>query len=192
MARLCILWEDFITEATGGAANSIQEMDGHSPQWRRLYFLRRSIGTVHEIRMALHHLQTQGEFKEAFSMEPKPAQDRFIESYETLLKHEKLIKDLRNTIAGGHVKQTAIKEGLIRMDSEAHGIFQQGECYKDIRFKFAHAIVLEAFFKNDFGDGVEKEINEFMNFMHEVIRNTLRMVEFAFSVYVKRRGITPL
>lgn len=125
-------------------------------------------------------------------MEPKPAQDRFIESYETLLKHEKLIKDLRNTIAGGHVKQTAIKEGLIRMDSEAHGIFQQGECYKDIRFKFAHAIVLEAFFKNDFGDGVEKEINEFMNFMHEVIRNTLRMVEFAFSVYVKRRGITPL
>jgi hypothetical protein len=147
MARLCILWEDFITEATGGAAKSIQEMDGHSPQWRRLYFLRRSVGTVHEIRMALHHLQTQGEFKQTFPRQPKPDQDRFIESYKTLLKHEKSIKELRNTIAGGHVEQTAVKEGLARLKSDATGIFQQGQIYKDIRFKFSHPIVLETFFK---------------------------------------------
>lgn len=192
MARICILWEDFITEATGGAAQSIKEMDGHSPQWRRLYFLRRSIGTIHEIRRALHHLRTQREFNQTLSKQPQADQDRFIESYKTLCKHEKLIKDLRDTIAGGHVLQKAVKEGLRRMDSEVYGMLQRGEYYKDIRFKFAHAIVLEVFFKDRSGKDAEEELNWLTTLMHEIISNALRMIEFAMSVYVRERGITPL
>jgi hypothetical protein len=147
VARLCILWEDFITEASGGAAGEIQEMDRHSPQWRRLYFLRRSIGTVHEIRKALHTLQSHNEFKRALSKQPEADQISFEESYRKLIKHEDAIKTLRNNIAGGHVLQKAVMDGLSKATPELHGMLQRGEYYEDIRFKFAHGLVLATMFQ---------------------------------------------
>ncbi len=192
IARLCILWEDFITEASGGAAAQIQEMDGHSPQWRRLYFLRRSIGTVHEIRKALHTLRTVNEFKAALSNQDKTDQASFEQAYQTLTTHEEAIKTLRNNIAGGHVLQKAVKEGLSKADSELQGLLQKGEYYKDIRFKFTHGLVLETMFPGHASKNAEEEIERFVSLMEEATSNALQLIEFAFSLYVKGRHITPL
>jgi len=192
MARICILWEDFITEATGGAAESIKGMDGHSPQWRRLYFLRRSIGTVYEIRKALHHLQTLGEFKEALSRQPKPDQESFVKAYGQLVEQEVLIKELRNNIAGGHVLQKAVQEGLNKMDSGILGMLQKGEYYKDIRFKFARELVLETMFPGHGDKNPETEIDSFITSIQSAMHHALKMIEFAFSIYMNERCISPL
>src|SRR5207245_7906173 len=113
---------------------TIQEIDGHSSQWRRLYFLRQSIGTVYEIRKALHTLRSHTEFKEALSKQVQAEQTSFEETYAKLVKHEKAIKTLRDHVAGGHVLQKAVGEGLGKASPELHGMLQRGEYYKDIRF----------------------------------------------------------
>ena len=192
IARLCILWEDFITEASGGAAGQIQEMDGHSPQWRRLCFLRRSIGTVHEIRKALHTLRTHNEFKAALSKQVEADQTAFEESYAKLIKHGEAIKTLRNNIAGGHVLQNAVSEGLDKADPELHGMLQRGQYYKDIRFKFAHQLVLATMFPGHASKDAEEEVERFIALMEEATSSALKLIEFAFSLYVKERRITPL
>ncbi len=71
-------------------------------------------------------------------------------------------------------------------------MMQQGTYYKDIRYKFVHPIVLGALFKDSGKKDPDEIINQFMEFMHEVARNALSIVEFVFWVYVKERGITPL
>ena len=192
MARLCILWEDFITEATGGAATSIKEMDGHSAQWRRLYFLRRSIGTVHEIREAFRCLSALDEFREALSRQPQQDRENYVQSYRKLRKHEKQISQLRNAIGGGHVDQSAVKDGLAAVNTDTVGMLQKGEIYRDIRFKFAHPIVLEVLFKDSEEAEGDKQIEELTNFMHEAVSNALKMIEFSFRIYVRERGVTPL
>lgn len=191
LARLCILWEDFITEASGGAADSIKEMDGHSPQWRRLYFLRRSIGTLHEIRKALYTLQTHIEFKEALSKQVKADHTNFQETYAKLIKHEEAIKTLRDNIAGGHVLQKAVRDGLNNADSELYGMLQRGEYYKDIRFKFAHGLVLETMFPGHASKDPEVELDRFIAIMDEATSSALKLIEFAFSLYVRERRISP-
>jgi hypothetical protein len=192
IARLCILWEDFITEASGGAAGKIQEMDGHSPQWRRLYFLRRSVGTVHEIRKALHTLQINNEFKETLSKQPEADQISFEDSYRKLIQHEAAIKTLRNNIAGGHVLQGAVMEGLSKANPELHGMLQSGEYYKDIRFKFAHGLVLATMFPGHASKDAEEEVERFITLMDEATSSALKLIQYTFSFYMKQRHITPL
>ncbi len=192
MARICILWEDFITEATGGASESIPEMDGNSPQWRRFFFLRNSIGTIHEIGMALQHLSCRPEFKFALSRQPRDKQISFKKACKELVARKKLIKDLRNKIAGGHVKQEAVAEGLKQMDAEIHGMLQAGKDYRDIRFKFAHRLALETMFPGKTDRDSEKELESFIKLIEGAVHHSLKMIEFVFSIYVKEQRITPL
>ena len=192
VARLCLLWEDFITAAGGGASASIPDMDGNSPQWRRFYFLRNSIGTLHEIRKAVYHLQTQREFKDALSIQPQDDRISFQESYKKLAEHENLIKDLRNKIAGGHVLQQAVREGLNKMDSEMKGMIKTGKHYGDIRFKFAHELALETMFPGHTEKDVDREIESLLAPIGNAMDHALRIIEFVFSIYTKERRISPV
>ncbi len=192
MARLCILWEDFFTEASGGAAKTIQQMDGNSAQWRKLYFLRRSIGTLHEIRMAVQNMRTLPEFKSALTSQPHNDRKTFGDSYMKLVAHEELIKDLRNSIAGGHVEQKAVRKGLKVMNQEIHGMIQIGTHYGEIKFKFAHQLALETMFPCHGETMAETEVEKFLTLIEEAMTHALKMVEFAFSIYVRSRWIVPL
>lgn len=189
IARLCILWEDFITEGTGGSPSSIPQMDGHSDSWRRLYFLRRSISTLHEIRNAVYQLRKEKEFQQHMKHQSKVEQKNFTRWYAKLEKHEKVLKVLRNNLGGGHVLQKAVEEGLRRIDPTTTGILQHGEHYKDIRFKFVQPIVVAGLLG---ARGIADEESLFNEFMEEVARNALNIIELAFHVYVKERGIAPL
>lgn len=192
MARICILWEDLITEASAGRQTSIREMDGNSPQWRRLYFLRRSIGTVHEIGRALHTLRGHKEFKEAVSKQSHYDRDGFETRYEILTKHRNDIKTFRNDIGGGHVQQGAIQKGINTLNSELSGLFQFGEFYGDIRFKFAYQLTQCVMFPFQEEQDPEQELAKVLTVIEKATTNALRLVEFVFAVYVKERGITPL
>lgn len=192
LARLCILWEDFVTEASGGAPHNIREMDGHSPQWRRLYFLRRSIGTLHEIRRALHTLRTTSEFKETLSKQSEAEKDYFEQHCEALIRHEETIKTFRNNIAGGHVLQKAVQEGLNKSTYELSGFLQRGEYFRDIRFKFAYELVLATMFPGHASNRAEIELERFLTTIDEATTSALKVIEFAFHLYVNSRRITPL
>jgi hypothetical protein len=167
-------------------------MDGNSPEWRRMYFLRRSIGTIHELQKAIHHLKIQNEFKQVLSKQPQPDQDCFVTRYENLVKHADIIKQLRNDIGGGHVLHSAVKRGIANMNPDLLGMLQTGKHRGDIRFKFTHQLVLGVMFPNMHKQNPEQEIDEFIRVMQEATSNALHIVDFVFSIYVKERGIRPL
>jgi len=191
VARLCILWEDFMTEASGGTAERLPAMDSNSVRWRRLYFLRRSIGTIQEIRQGFDQLCKQKNFKSAHKKQPTTDRNSFDKSRKKLGKHAEKLKELRNRIGGGHVKEDAVKEGLAKMDCEKIGMLQEGEYYKDIRYKFADELVLAALFPGH--KDAEKELGDLISSMlDESTDSALKMIEYAFHLYMKERRITGL
>jgi hypothetical protein len=154
--------------------------------------LRRSIGTVHEICKALQGLRTNTEFKQALSKQPKADQISFEESFGKLVKHQQAIKTLRNDIAGGHVLQGAVMKGLSEATPDLCGMLQKGESYKDIRFKFAHGLVLATMFPGHASKDAEEEVERFIMLMEEATSSALKLIEFTFSIYMKQRRITAL
>ncbi len=189
VARLCILREDFLTEAEGAAAQSLLELDRISPQFRRLYFLRNSIRTVHEIRTAVHKLCSNEDFKRILSEQPTQVQDDFEKSYKKLVAQAKYVKDLRNKIAGGHVLQESVQEGLNRLDPSARELIQVGEVTRDTRFKFAHYLVLQAMFPGHQGREPEQVLDEFLEKIKGPIHEAMMITELVFKIYVRGRGL---
>ena len=79
-----------------------------------------------------------------------------------------------------------------KADPELHGMLQRGQYYKDIRFKFAHQLVLATMFPGHASKDAEEEVERFIALMEEATSSALKLIEFAFSLYVKERRITPL
>jgi hypothetical protein len=63
MARLAVLYEDLRIELYGIAEDAIPATDNFDVRYRRIYFLRKSIGTLAEFAEAVHHLQQCPEFR---------------------------------------------------------------------------------------------------------------------------------
>jgi hypothetical protein len=64
IARLCVLFEDLRIEVSGMAAEDLGRLDEVDPKLRGLYFLRRSVGTLHEFTEALREIDQSVEFTE--------------------------------------------------------------------------------------------------------------------------------
>lgn len=56
MARLCILREDLWVDIKGILAGPYEQLDANGSEWRRNYFFRNYLKTIHEIASALHAL----------------------------------------------------------------------------------------------------------------------------------------
>lgn len=178
-----------MTEAMGAAGESLPGLDGISPQWRRLYFLRNSIRTVHEIRKAVQTLRSDKDFKLALSKQSQQVKDNFAKSYKELVTQEEYIKELRDKIAGGHVLQKSVQEGLNQMDPSARGLIQVGELLKDTRFKFAHSLVLGTMFPGLQGKDPEQELRFFIEKIGGSIHEAITIIELIFTIYAKERRL---
>src|ERR1700756_4122568 len=62
IARLCVLFEDLRIEIAGIATKELGPLDDAGEKGRSLYFLRRSIGTLHEFANALDKIDNSPEF----------------------------------------------------------------------------------------------------------------------------------
>src|SRR5947209_323485 len=75
-ARLCILREDFYLELQGiSMSDDITALDGNSPRWRRMYFLRNYIRTLMEIRSTVESLQKNRCFRSILQKQGRALQD---------------------------------------------------------------------------------------------------------------------
>lgn len=178
-----------MTESMGAAGESLPEIDGISPQWRRLYFLRNAIRTVHEIRKAVQTLRSDRDFKQMLSKQPKKVQHDFDKSYKELVTQEEYIKDLRDKIAGGHVLQKAVQECLNQMDPLARGLIQIVDLTKDTRFKFSHNLVLGTMFPGLQDKDHEQELSFFIEKLGGPSHAATQIIELIFTTYAKERRL---
>src|SRR5687768_11230474 len=63
VARLCVLYDDLMLEFAGARAERIETLDHTSANSRRFYFVRRTLGTLSEIRGAFAKLNANKSFQ---------------------------------------------------------------------------------------------------------------------------------
>jgi hypothetical protein len=79
VARLCILREDFLLEMSGVYTEEIKQLDGHSEEWRKLYFIRNLVRTLREIESGIHTLMSDPQFKVLLAAQKPERQKEFAE-----------------------------------------------------------------------------------------------------------------
>jgi hypothetical protein len=142
MARLCILREDLMLEFRGILAQEIKDLDKHSEQWRRIYFLRRAVASIWEIQGAINRICSDSEFKRIVQKQPRAEQCLVEEINKKLNNAVPLVKKLRHAF-GGHVDTKALANSLNHMNHERFGIIEAGQIIKTTHFKFAGELIAE-------------------------------------------------
>jgi hypothetical protein len=146
IARLCILREDLLLEMEGIFAEDIDALDGHSPEFRRMYFLRNLIRTQIELSGAVQTLLQEQEFRDLLAKESVEVQKDFKKAAKAIGRAHPLAKDVRNDIAG-HVKETAVQEALERIDPASWGFLDLGKIQRHTHYKFAGELTAEILLK---------------------------------------------
>ncbi len=142
VARLCILREDFLIETQGVLAETIKELDEHSSEFRRVYFLRKLTITLNELYSAINALLCDPEFKALFEKQPAENREPFTNIGRRMAHGRPATKEVRDAICA-HVSQTAVQEALERIDPEEFGFFEIGPRANKTHMKFIHPLVAE-------------------------------------------------
>jgi hypothetical protein len=129
VARLCVLFEDLRIELTGldllahdasEDSASDKRFDRAGNQMRRIYFLRRSIGTCWEFAEALRLLSETEGFRPILASFGEPARAKWDESVRYFNLHERFWKDIRNDV-GGHFGERAARFAIENFLNDAFG-----------------------------------------------------------------------
>ena len=187
VARLCILREDFYLELEAIRPDKIDQLDGNSVEWRKIYFFRNAIRTLMEIRGSMEFLQRQKEFRIALSKQPESAKDSFKRFFKEITAAHEIIKKLRNAI-GGHVDNKAVEEALHKMHSDRKGLIEFGEKGRDVHFKFSSELIMAILLAGVPDKDQETKLDMMIGMMVD-LRSSLQAIDIVFSTYALERGL---
>ncbi len=152
VATLCILRQDYMIDMQGmvkgwgrtsissdTTTKGFAELDENSTEWRRIYFWRNSLRTLREIGKLARMLHEQ--HKDALAKEPDDLRQAFKKLHDQMDTAKELIRELRNKI-GGHVKYSAIKDGLESLPDDLRSLMQIGDITGKIHYRFVSEIAL--------------------------------------------------
>ena len=189
VARLCILREDLLIEMQGVYAEEIKELDEHSPEFRRMYFLRNLVRTLMELSGAIQTLLTSPEFNGLLEKQSDKVKAKFGDAASLVERAHPIAKDVRNDICG-HVLQSAVQAALERMDWDAFGLLDVGPRANLTHYKFAGELTAEILLK-----GVTKEerreISSSKFATIAELMETFLLIELCLCMYAGDRGLLP-
>ena len=175
IARLCVLYEDLRLELLAIAADSIPPLDildpldeaGINPyvgKSRRNYFLRRSIGTLHEFAEGVRLVDTCAAFSEIKAAFDGPTAQMWDSAATFFRTKEAEIKQLRNDV-GGHFGSKATIYAVLRLSPDAVGFIEIVAHVKsepgDFRLRFVGEIAATAFMRHLLGSTSDKKVGAF-------------------------------
>ena len=120
----------------GVFTEDIHELDDHSAEFRRMYFLRNLVRTQIELSGAIQVLLKNEEFKDLLAKESAEIQRDFRKAARAIGRAHPLAKEVRNDICG-HVREKAVQEVLETIDPGAWGFLDSGKTAKHTHYKFA-------------------------------------------------------
>jgi hypothetical protein len=150
LVRLCVLYEDLQIELAAVLAESVQELDASGRDMRRLYFLRRSLGTVMEIAQALEVMNSTAVVKSWRRGLGGDREKAWDDAVKWFAKEKADLKDFRDDLAG-HFLDRAAKFVLDTLEPEQIGVielFRRGNGF-DMRLKLAHELAATALFRKN-------------------------------------------
>jgi hypothetical protein len=189
IARVCILREDLLLEMQGVRAEDIKPLDGLSPEYRSIFFLRSLFQTYTELCGALQILLKSLEFKALLEIQPDSIKARFREHAQTIANVHPILKDIRNDVCG-HVLDRAVQAALERIP-ETFGFLEIGSSAEGTHYKFAGELVSEMLLK----DVSREERKHLMSSKFAAIATILPVfstIDYCFALYAMDRGLLPV
>lgn len=153
MARLCVLLEDLRIELVGfhlpdlGARENTSpasELDQGGHKLRKIYFLRRSIGTCWEFAESVRLLNETTAFNEILSDLPVSMRSEWNECIAYFRDHERFWREIRNDV-GGHFGSKASEFAVENFPQDCNGSFEaQLGSRRQVAFIFGFAAEIAA------------------------------------------------
>ena len=189
MARLCILREDLLLEMQGVYTEDIVELDEHSAEFRRMYFLRNLIRTQMELSGAIQTLLKSQEFKKLLSKAPSETQKAFREAARAIGKAHPIAKDVRHDICG-HVQERAVQEALEQLDLDSWGFLDVGKIARRTHYKFAGELTTEILLKGVTQEERRKIESSKFAIIADMVP-TFALIEHCLLMYAEDRKLLP-
>ena len=172
-------------ETRGVVDIPIEQLDKHSPKWRKIYFLRRLIQSLEGIRGAIETLRCLPEFKELLCKQTQAEQLEFKKLSKEMNTVRDLIKDLRNKL-GGHVLHGSVEKALQGMQPGREGLIEVGHRVENTHYKFASELILEVMLE---GISENQRMAEFESVLGKIgnLIPVLALIDKIFRWYVVDR-----
>lgn len=153
LARLSALYEDLRIELYGIGEESLSPLDQLDVKYRRMYFLRKSLGTLSEFAQAIRHLENCPEFR-LITSEFTPEIARFWKRASAFFKrNERTLKRVRNDI-GGHFGLEAARFASQNLEIDAVNGIEMTEPFSGrghVFLRFSGEVVATAMLRHAWG-----------------------------------------
>ena len=143
VARVCVLFEDLRLEHIGSRATEDLPLDALSKQYRKFYFLRRSLVSLDEFCGALNRLNEVKAWTQYIeSHDDKRRQKMWADAVKFFHRKKKRSETLRGDI-GGHFPESAAKWSIERLHEDTTGALriEYGSKTADAKLPFATELV---------------------------------------------------
>jgi len=189
MARLCVLFEDLRIELLGMAAEDLEALDHTGSKVRRLYFQRRSVGTLFEFAEALRLLDECPDFsdiKDRFDAHSLRLWSRAVRFFR---RQERFLKRIRHDVGGhfGSVAAGFAVENFGPFDSGSMELALYGSQGGGVTFSFAREVAATALFRNLRGCTPQRKVDRFLLLSRVAYRHAIRAVECIAGSYLWER-----
>jgi hypothetical protein len=147
MGRLLVLYEDLRIELNAVEQDRIAPLDDAGPDYRRLYFLRRTLATFREMNSAFQQLDDDPDFRKlvihSMNQEFKKVWNDAVDYFDT---NAESIRIARNAV-GGHFSNSAARHVIREMDDRVGSVevtFHSSGTGGGATFKLAGELVASA------------------------------------------------
>lgn len=185
MAQLCVLREDLYLELAGLSEGDIEPLDHNGDNYRSIYFFRNSTKTLFEIRNAIQSLKRQHAFMKQLANQ-RDFHAAFKDFDKVMSAARELLKRLRHETSG-HLDAEAFGIALGKISSDTKQLFQAGNTYKTLHYKFCLEF-LGAIFLRKVDQNYEDEWRNILRMTSKVSFKAIKAVDFLFMAYVEQRG----
>jgi hypothetical protein len=144
-ARLCVLYDDLQLEFAAANEEAIPLLDKSGRDNRRFYFVRRTLGTLSELRGAIAVLEMNATFQGRKASWPDGAREGWTNAVAFFSANHKFLKNWRNDV-GGHFLAAAAEFAIDNVGQDAVGaieLYRRGNG-ADVRMKFSYELVAVA------------------------------------------------
>jgi hypothetical protein len=180
LARLCVLYHDLMLEYAAANEDAIPLLDKSGPDSRRFYFVRRTLGTLAELRGAIAALEKNDAFLARKAGWEKGAQDQWNAAVAFFPQNHRFLKDWRNDV-GGHFHDRAAEFAIDNIGSDTVGpieLYRRG-ISGDVRMKFAYELVAVAMvrLRNVNAQTIEQFATDAFTFLLQAVRHCVNPVK---------------
>jgi hypothetical protein len=188
IAGLSVLFEDLRIELDGIAEDNLGTLDELGKSGRRIYFLRRSIATLHEFTNILSELDQLPSFGSIRARFNETSERHWVRALVYLRKHERYVARMRHHVGGHFGKQAAVLavENLVadQVGSVEIALYGAGGGAK---LFFASEIAVTALLKNVRGDTSLEKARRMIRHAIVAFRHAVRAVDCITAHYLWQR-----